>query len=177
MTMTAGAPSPLCAMSSGSVASVATATRCAGQVPHSMTATGVSGERPAAMTRSRMARALRNPHQHDDRVGERNMQGRACLVCAQWPATTATDVATPRSSNRDARIRGRGQRGGNTGHNLKPDAGGAQRARLFRAPPEQQRVASLQPNDDVPAMTRVLDPVAARWLSVPCASRVPPCPR
>ena len=48
MTITAGAPRPALAMTSGSVQMVAMATRCRAHVPHSITAAGVSPLRPAA---------------------------------------------------------------------------------------------------------------------------------
>ena len=52
--------------------------------------------------------------------------------------------------DRDPGIRGRGDTGGHSGHDLERDPRLAQRLRLLPATAEHERIAALEPHDDPP---------------------------
>jgi hypothetical protein len=57
---------------------------------------------------------------------------------------------------RDARVRGHGERRADARHHLEGDAARTSASRLLAAAPEQERVAVLEAHDDLPG-TRTLD--------------------
>ena len=67
-----------------------------------------------------------------------------------WPVTTVNDVEQPRWVHRDAGVGGHGDGRGDPGHDLEGDAGRRQGHGLLAAPPEDEGVAALQPDDGVP---------------------------
>ena len=78
----------------------------------------------------------------------------SCAVVAGAPGDERDGAREAAVRDRDARVGERGDAGGDAGHDLEGDAGGAQRQRLLAAAAEHERVAALQAHDRLPARAR-----------------------
>ena len=153
----------------------------------------LAGERPALDDRHRLVRRpplglqpLGDPrqrahaHVEDERAGEarerRPVERRLRLVgvlVAGDERDAAGEVAV---GDGDAGVRGRGDAGGDPGHDLEVDPGLAQPQRLLAAAAEHERVAALQPHDPLAGARRARR-AAGRSPPAASAARRPACRR
>ena len=149
-TMTAGPGRAAAATSPAMLARVPVTVRCRGVQPSLMTATGVRGSRPAAISSSRGPGEPGQAHQQDEGgvVGCRP-GGVECLSGAGVRAGDDQRRGDPAVGHRDPGGRRDAHRGRHPRHHLDRNAVGQAVQGLLAAAAEDERVAALEPHDDV----------------------------
>ena len=154
--------------------------RWPGSVPRSITATGSSRGPPLGLQPLGDPRQRAHAHVEDERAGEarerRPVERRLRLVGVLVAGDERHAAGELAVRDGDAGVGGRGDAGGDAGHDLELDPGLAQPQRLLAAAAEHERVAALQPHHALARRARAR-PAAGRSPPAASAARRPACRR